>query len=185
MDLNNLIHVSDNSIPPELCSDIVDIFDDSHSNNLFLENSLSENYIFEVMNNRYGKISQVLKYELSRQLKVYHNKIHSNLNEDERILKTFDVNNIRYTIRKNKSDKPSDEIYLEYCKRYQWHNKQVSQLTFIWFLNDFEGDITFWNIYKIRPTCGMLLIYPTSWCFPYSECIKSNAENYSIIGQLF
>lgn len=43
----------------------------------------------------------------------------------------------------------------------------ASTIQFILFLNT-GGNIVFWNNYEMQIHSGLLLLFPTSWCFPYN-----------------
>jgi hypothetical protein len=56
---------------------------------------------------------------------------------------------------------------------------------YIWFLNDYDGEIIFWNEYRIIPKCGKFIMFPISWCFPYQEIIHSDANKYIVYGYIY
>ena len=64
-------------------------------------------------------------------------------------------------------------------------NDHVKILSFIWFFNDFDGEIIFAGGRTIRPEAGKLLIFPTSWCFSHSEYVRNNSDVVSITGYVY
>lgn len=62
---------------------------------------------------------------------------------------------------------------------------RIKKFHFIWFLNEYEGEIIFWNNYSIKPLAGKLLIFPASWCFPFFELTKFNQTIFTISGFIY
>jgi len=58
-------------------------------------------------------------------------------------------------------------------------------LRFIWFMNDYDGEILFPNNHKIIPKKGKLIIFPASWVFPYEEINNKSAEIIMITGYFY
>ena len=62
---------------------------------------------------------------------------------------------------------------------------RIKKFHFIWFLNEYEGEIIFWNNYSIKPLAGKLIIFPASWCFPFFELTKFNQTIFTISGFIY
>jgi hypothetical protein len=62
--------------------------------------------------------------------------------------------------------------------------KSIKLFQYIWFLNDYDGEMVFWREHSIKPKAGKLVIFPTSWCFPYEDFTKKSDKKYYIKGQI-
>jgi len=173
----DFIHISHNSITCELCDDILNIFEKNIiNNNLYVE---SKNCCYEIMDNDYKKIKIFLKNELTRSVMRYSKNI-SKTNKpiiDQNVL--FDK--FKFYI---KSDRYINSDNYDIQDRFNWNTNGWKMLNFIWFLNDIDGEIVFWNNYSIIPKKGTLIIFPASWCFPYKQVVKFGSDVNIIYGSL-
>lgn len=148
-----------NSITNELCEDIIEIYN----------NTSDKNYI--QYSSEFSKIKKYLINVLKQYLLAYKKKINTckifNFN--------FDLCN--FIIEDSKSH--NNIHYLHKFSKTTPHH-----FIYIWFLNDYDGQIIFFNDYKIIPKMGLFLLFPISWCFPYEELIKLNENRYIIYGYI-
>lgn len=173
------IHVSHNSITSELCSDILNIFERNIiKNNLYIE---SKNCCYEIIDTDYNKIRIYLKNELIKNLiKFFQNINKHSINTT--ILNHSYFEDMTFFIKK---DKYTSVNNVEINHRFNWNVNGFKMFNFIWFLNDVNGDFVFWNNYRIRPKKGTLIVFPSSWCFPCEQIVKTNSEMNTIYGYLY
>jgi len=173
----NYIHISHNSITSELCDDILTIFEKNIvESNLYIE---SKNCCYEIIDSDYKKIKVFLKNELIHQLKNYTNSI-NRVNNNVLNYTMFDE--IVFYIKK---DKYLSSTNIEVQHRFNWNTNGWRVLNFIWFLNDIDGDFLFWSYFNVHPKKGTLIIFPSSWCFPYEQIVKLGSEMNIIYGFLY
>jgi hypothetical protein len=106
--------------------------------------------------------------------------------QNNTILK-INYNNIEYIIEsKNKlNDNFNIDNKYIYLKKNNLNNTKLKAYIFIWFLNDYNNNYSFWKNYDIEIKKGKLLIYPVSWCFPCIEFLNSNDIKYDIYGYIY
>jgi hypothetical protein len=76
---------------------------------------------------------------------------------------------------------------------YHWHhdhaidNGKFRVLTFIWYLNDVKqgGHTEFIDGTKIKPKCGSLLFFPSTWTFVHRGTSPINQNKYICTGWLY
>jgi hypothetical protein len=172
-DLTKFIYFKHNSITKELCNEVIDIYETSKL--VINDNSIDNSNYYNIIDSAYGKLKAFLKYELSKHLKIYETSINS---KSCKILHLSKNENTKFYIR---------EIELKETttvnQRFNWYNDGVKVLTFMWFLNDCE--ICFWDSFPIKISQGMIIIFPSSWCFPYYINKQSNVSNYVIFGDIY
>ena len=127
-----------------------------------------------------------LHNEINKNIDIYIKKINTITfvppeNNNNNIFKTLKVhtNNVEFTIKKEIFNETHEKVVFE--KKVVDYNKI---LKFIWFLNDYDGELVFWKNYPIRPKSGTLIIFPTSWCFPYEDIMITNSTRYIITGNI-
>jgi hypothetical protein len=162
------IYQKEKSITDELCNDIIDIYNDDTLN-------ISDKYNINE-NMRYLKIKDFLIKELKESLIKYDKQINKLKNYKFLYLnpQQFD-----FYIENNKTISENTK------KINRFSENKLKLLMYIWFLNDYHGEISFWNEYKIQPKIGKILIFPVSWCFPYEEIIHLQANKYIIYGYVY
>jgi hypothetical protein len=163
------IYEKNNSITDELCKDIIEIFENDVSNNNCMD-----------YNDEYIKIKRYLTEELKKNIQSYEKKINGVSGIED--YKIIDVKNYNFVFFIENNNKPNDII--NYINRTTSKNN-VKLLMYIWFLNDYDGEIIFWNEYKIIPKAGNFIIFPVSWCFPYQELIHLQTQKYIIYGYVY
>jgi hypothetical protein len=184
--MENYIYQVDNSLPTELCDQIIEQFNSKNISSLKLP--FSPNHVF-IDEWKYckAKLAEILNQHIS----IYTSLINFDQKKGPELLETyihFHVENIvkrnffikKYTIYDN------DRALFEYDDFYIdpfFENK----LTFILFLNDgFENGETVFINDIIQPKKGKLIIFPVSWTFPYKENMIVNLKDikYIIKGNL-
>jgi len=137
-------------------------------------------------NTNWLNINDILYNELNKNLHKYIVKIRQYLNNEKYIL--FDAKCLTenlFMIQK----------YIKNRGHYIYHNDTSFEpdrtkyrvLTYLWYLNDITegGETEFWGNYKIKPTAGKLLIFPSSWSFPHCGKMPISDNKYIITGWLY
>jgi hypothetical protein len=168
------IYEKKNSITHELCKDIIEIFE--------TDRIINDCNCYNIdCNTNYNKIKSYLTKELGKNLNNYNKKIDKikNYNMIEKKIKNCDKK-IAFYIEKNKST-----YNFNYINRVSIGSTDIKLLMYIWVLNDYDGEIIFWNEYKIIPKAGSFIMFPISWCFPYEELIDLQNDKYIIYGYIY
>lgn len=188
----HFIYEYSNSITTQLIDDILSEYylnnPQDSSNNSFVISSSSMPKIFKYLQNelqvqliRYvnniNKLCLIKKDDfIDSNYKILHNisnECFSNFTLNQNIYNSDTVCRIINT-KRMLHDVTSNSRYIN-----------VKIFHFIWFLNDFDGKITFWNHFSVTPSAGKLLIFPSSWCFPFEELIKINSDVFTISGYIY
>ena len=189
----NLIYQKNNSLTQDLIYEIIVNFNDL---NMFFTKGDNEN--------RFIKIKTFLKNEMEKNIKGYINNINRFCVIDKS--QNYDIlysilpnsNNIKISdfffkqINYNDDNNLKNDVENIINKKrvvYMYENygrcSKIKKFHFIWFLNDYDGEIIFWNNYSIKPVAGKLLIFPASWCFTFVELTKFNQTIYTISGFIY
>jgi hypothetical protein len=160
------IYEKNNSLTDELCEYIIGVYNDD---------CISE--LHKIKNDKYKKLTQFLKNELFNNLSEYENKI----NKFEKInMIQIKKDIIEFFIEKNINNNNINHV-----NRYNHNTFKTKEYIYIWFLNKYDGEIVFWNNYKIIPKVGKFVMFPISWCFSYSELINLQSNKIILYGYLY
>jgi Rps23 Pro-64 3,4-dihydroxylase Tpa1-like proline 4-hydroxylase len=86
--------------------------------------------------------------------------------------------------------------YIQNEGKYVYHNdfhidkknNMYRQLTYVFYLNDVieGGETEFFNgEISIKPQCGKLIIFPSSWTFPHCGKMPISSNKYIITGWMY
>jgi len=167
----DFIYKKKNSITKELCIDIIEIFENDVSNNLCNCDNME-------YNPQYTTIKQYLKKELKRNIHDYEKEINK-----IKGYKMFHIEKCNFVFHIGTNNTSNSTI--SYINRVSVDSTDVKLLMFIWFLNDYDGEIIFWNEHRIIPEVGKCIIFPISWCFPHKELINLQTKKYIIYGYIY
>ena len=181
------ILIDNYSMSESLCEKIMEKFDlDIKNNNEILNNELNE-IQEKVIDKTYGKIYLFLMNELNKNIIKYVDFF--NIDKIFNIKRIYDLKDnviikkhVNNENTQNNADKPN-VVEIKH-KSYLDYDKNRKLFSFIWILNDYDGEIIFWNEYVIKPQKGMFLLFPNSWCFPHSEILKLNQTQFVIYGSI-
>jgi len=158
-----------NSISDEICNDIIEIYENEKIDSELYNMNISK---------KYDKIQKYLTIELQQNICNYQKRINI-IQEKYQLVNFFPVSKMQYTFFIEKNNKKELNITTRYS------NNSAKLLMFIWVLNEYNGEFTFCNQYKIKSKPGKLIIFPVSWCFPYEELISMEANKYIIYGFIY
>jgi len=178
-----------NSIPNILCNEIIQLFESlenekkeiivSHANTSFENTNI---FIIPKNHEKWKRIELFLYKEMLSKLKKYTNKHTNYIN-----YKNFFGNNQLYAPNFviQKCGKQKSEC--QYNDDHGVENSNLKVITFIWYLNTIDegGDTIFWENYKVRSEQGKLLLFPSTWCYPYICEIPISCDKYVITGWIY
>ena len=70
---------------------------------------------------------------------------------------------------------------------YDWHVDETSSqkryIVYMWYLNDVkEGGETEFKDFSIKPECGKLVLFPSTWEWPHRALMPISDDKYIITG---
>ena len=177
------IFEKNNSITTELCNDIIDLYDINKYDIIDLYDINKYDIIDLYDINKYDNYDKFINAKVT---KFLHNELKANLCKYRKSLNKINnyniinIKNLKCSLFIKKIKLINETIY---TKRFSETNN-IKIFMYIWFLNDYDGEIIFWNDYRITPKCGKFIVFPVSWCFPYHEIIRSDANKYILYGYI-
>lgn len=171
------------SLTDELCDDVVDLYEKTSFESIYTE-SLNIS-----IDSNYAKILNTLLRELNTEFRNYQTqfKNHFLINSNKNNNNNYTLINIKTPLTPTfflKKTTYNNETDIKIEKKIQTMQSKIKVFIFIWLLNDYDGELTFWNNYKINFKKGSIIIFPVSWCFPYKEIVKLNSNKYIIFGYI-
>jgi hypothetical protein len=164
VELNDLIHIHENSLESDVCDFLISLFDQVSDKHERHDNEGKPNFTqFNLTEHR----------ELSSEVNLVHNHIIKKIFQyrdfyyeyiDKRVFPSEHALE-QFRIKKynpggnDRFDTHVDIINYESARRF---------LSFTWYLNDVEsGGETIFDDLSIQPKKGTLLIFPPLWMFPH------------------
>ena len=199
--VDRFIYLNPNSIPPELCDDLIqyyyDVKDQHYDGVTFggVNKSIKDTTDFVIPVNaehgsRWDKINQFLQNELRVNLKLYLDRLQS--------IPEFSAerNGVDYRMFDYQYFTESTFMIQKYEKqkgKYIYHNdfslKPDSHrvITYLWYLNDVEegGETEIWHSLKIKPEKGKLLLFPAHFSVPHCGLMPISSDKIIITGWLY
>jgi len=197
------IYLNKNSLAPEVCVDIMQMYENEKSTSKYQGLTLSGvnkaikdtvDFIIPLNDEKWYKYQKLLNNELSINLKKYI----SNLNNNEEFKNIDQISNKIYVFFENAKLTTNVFMVQKYTKnvgKYIYHNdfridlaeKKYRVITFLWYLNTVEegGETSFGEELKIKPEMGKLLLFPASWTFPHAGKMPISSDKYIITGWLY
>lgn len=187
----DFIYINENSIPLDLCNEIINIFENEPNKYKGVTRSGQNDNIKKTLDysininidasSVWYKISMFLYEELSKNLKLF------NENLNKKYGRTFLNNNMFDTcFLMQKYDK--NEGKFVYHDDFSILNdlKIHRVITYLWYLNNVNegGETEFCGDFKVKPTAGKLILFPASWCYPHKGMMPLSNNKYIITGWL-
>lgn len=189
--MSDFIYQIKNSIPDELCDDIVSMFeleDNKYGGLIFAgwnrEIKDTTDLIVPKNEKRWEKVEKYLYNALNKGFIEYT----KHLNKAEYISK-----NRNYSVLEFTNFHIENFMIQKYKKcegKYVYHNdfssdsstERYRMVTFIWYLNDVceGGETEFWGNYTIKPEKGKLVFFPASWTYPHRGKMPISNDKYII-----
>jgi hypothetical protein len=189
--MTDFIYEIKNSIPDELCDDIINMYeleDNKYGGLVFsgLRKDIKDTTDLIISKNekRWERVEKILYNTLTNCFAEYM----SHMNKSE-----YTSNNITYNLLESNKAYINNFMIQKYekCKgKYIYHNdfsvnfekKAYRVVTFIWYLNNVTegGETEFWGNYTIKPEKGKLVFFPASWCYPHRGKMPISDDKYII-----
>lgn len=175
IEYKNFIHVYENSLPRDICTKLIEIFEEHKNKHERYDQNRTPNFTqfnFTKNINISSEIQTIHQVLISKTLQ-YKTKYYKWFGE-----KFFPNNNVfeQFRIKKYNNDGNDafdlhvDVLNMETSKRF---------LSFFWYLNDVdEGGETAFGDFLIKPTAGKLVIFPPLWMFPHQGNPPISNEKY-------
>ena len=95
----------------------------------------------------------------------------------------YNSNDTGYKIQKYDRGKG----YYNYHNDFEYSNKGVRVITFIWYLNDVEegGETEFIDGTIIKPKKGQLLLFPSDWTYMHKGNMPLSNDKYICTGWIY
>lgn len=164
VELNDLIHVYENALDPDICNFLVSIFDqvsnlhervDNEGKPNFTQFNLTEN---SKVNNELNSVHNQIIKKIFEYRDKYYEFIDDRVFPQEHALEQFRI----------KKYNPGGEDRFDTHVDVIDHATSRRFLSFIWYLNDVEtGGETIFKDLTIQPKKGTLLMFPPLWMFPH------------------
>jgi len=177
VELNDFIHVYDDSIEPNVCKFLIDFFENSEELQEKIENERKPNFtqINLTENSKLsGELETVHNYFIQKTFeykKKYYEFVDNRVFPETHAFEQFRIK--RYVPNFNEAfDTHVDVIDYETSRRF---------LSFFWYLNDVEsGGETQFNEMIITPKMGRLIIFPPLWLFPHKGLEPISNSKYIV-----
>jgi hypothetical protein len=184
---NNFIFEKESSINDLLIDDMIELYKTEYIKDSYCDLIImyDDNFckfktflLNEIKNTIFVYIIKLTEQTANTELKQYFRNTLKNItkNISEFKISTKIFNNKDVDVINNKK--------IMQCYDKQYTNK-IHILKFIWFMNDYDGEITFPNNQKIIPKKGKLILFPVSWCFSYEEINNISSEIITISGTFY
>jgi len=189
--MEKLIYLDNNSLPNELCDEIIEMFENENENKYEgvtaagLNKNVKNTMDFVIPNNdKWNKILEVLTKELHRNLNLYINLLKMDLKDYNIFSKNFLYEN-SFQIQRYTKNEGKYIYHHDHDIRFDQKDHRV--ITYLWYLNtvDEGGQTELWGNTKIKPEKGKLLLFPASWTFPHSGLMPKSHDKYIITGWLY
>ncbi len=164
VELNDLIHVYENALDPDICNFLISLFDqvsnlhervDNEGKPNFTQFNLTENSkATDELNSVHNHvIKKVFEYR-----DKYYEFVDSRVFPQEHALEQFRIKKYN-TGGEDRFDTHVDVVDYATSRRF---------LSFMWYLNDVEtGGCTIFKDFVVQPKKGTLLVFPPLWMYPH------------------
>jgi len=189
-----LIKIYDNVLESSFCNNIIEKFNTSkhqykgttgagYNKDIKLTTDLAISRLTE--DPEWLNIDNIINEKLNKYLIKYTNDIKS-LNKQYAFSNMVfqDTGFLMQKYNKNEGffsyHTDTDSFYENNCT-YQRH------IVYLFYINDVNegGETIIWNDVKIKPKCGRLLLFPSTWCYPHSGSMPISDNKYIITGWLY
>ena len=187
----DLIYQNNRSLSPELCSDIIKLFEqDTARYPGVTQNGLDPNIkdtsdlVLTKAGPHWARINKLLLKELHINTQTYMSQCDNNVGNGYHYinsgLTTDSLQMQKYTKNQGKYVYHNDAACL-------WEDKKMRQLTFLWYLNTITegGETGFGTNFEVNPTVGKLVLFPAHWTYPHCAKIPISHDKYIITGWLW
>jgi len=181
MDDDILFFVNENSLSNELCSEIIQLFENNTDKypgitggglNKSVKNTTD--LVIPMYDVKWKRIYKFILSELQTNIKKYFSKMSEFNYNDNLTLNSIQVQ------KYNKGE--GKYIYHDDARIY---NGKCRKITFIWYLNNItDGGETEFTNFKVKPEAGKLVLFPSSWVYPHRANVPISDDKYIMTGWL-
>jgi len=185
------------SLSPELCDEIIELFNNQPLSNRANINNEYEKYSIIPMNTNNTLEDKIVKC-LNKELQLCVSKYNEIISNKEKYKSEYNydipfnlLNNIVLFTNEYSIIKYQHSLLSKDKKHFTYHlniqNDTYSKCTFIWYLNDVYsgGETTFMsNQSSIVPEKGKIVLFPSTWCYAYKDNIPIHENKYIMTGFL-
>ena len=181
MDDDILFFVNENSLSKELCSEIIQLFENNTDKypgitggglNKSVKNTTD--LVIPMYDVKWKRIYKFILSELQTNIKKYFSKMSEFNYNDNLTLNSIQVQ------KYNKGE--GKYIYHDDARIY---NGKCRKITFIWYLNNItDGGETEFTNFKVKPEAGKLVLFPSSWVYPHRANVPISDDKYIMTGWL-
>lgn len=198
--MEKFIYINNNSMSLQLSNDIIQLFEDFknvHKKGVTLGGTNDKikkttDYVIPLIpDQKWVKIQTFLTKELNKNISKYLdglNNIVDPVNNYDANFKIIHTNFLQY-------DEFMIQKYDKLDGKYIYHNdafidfdkNRYRVFTYIWYLNTITegGETVFWDVYKIKPEAGKLVLFPACWTFPHTGKMPISDNKYIITGWIY
>lgn len=188
--MDNLIYLEENSLPNELCEEIIHMFENEDGcyegvTAAGLNKNVKDTTDFVIPNNeKWKKILDILTKELYRNLKLYIKLLSKDFENYSIFSNSYFYEN-SFQIQRYRKNVGKYVFHHDHDIRIGQKDHRV--ITYLWYLNtvDEGGQTAVWTNIKVKPEMGKLLLFPASWTFPHSGLMPISNDKYIITGWLY
>ena len=181
MNLIDFCYVRDNSLEPELCDEILNVFHANHHLHERYEKNLKPNFTqfnFTANLNLYPDLHNKVMLRTFDMINEYKNKVQESIFWQE----NFGFEQFRIKSYQKGTDDQFDSHVDSTDKE-----SSLRFLAFFWYLNDVDqgGDTEFLNFdLTIQPRKGRLFIFPPMWMYPHRGNVTISHDKYLLSSYL-
>jgi hypothetical protein len=188
------IYINKHSLSPELCKDIIEIYEKTQNKHRattlggFNENILNalQCDMQNITDNDWPVIHEFLQNELKTNVEKYMKTLDDQIG-DGKTYKHITDDIIYNVFHINKYECKNEGKYDYHIDRYLTKGMERERyITFIWYLNDVEegGETEMKGNIRIKPESGKLLLFPSTWTYPHCSRKTISNDKYVIVGWL-
>ena len=196
--MKHFIYENEHCLSKELCNEIISIVESSperqypgftlnhyKKNNPASVNSAFKNTIdMDLFTALPSCISTILVDEIYSNISNYYSTLDPNNKFNFNLLHK---NKRIYTLLLHKYKK-NDGMFIYHTDNHiNLETNEYRILNYLFYLNDVSegGETEFFGYYKIKPTAGKLVIFPSEWFFPHTGKIPISNDKYVIAGWVY
>jgi len=187
----DLIYQNNYSLSPELCSDIIKLYEQDNSRypgvtqqgvNANIKDT--SDLVITRAGQHWDRINKMLGKELSINVRTYMSQCNNNIGSEYHCINSHLTTD---SFQMQKYNKNQGKYIYHHDYSCNWENKKMRELTFLWYLNDVTegGETGFGTTYEVKPTVGKLVLFPAHWTFPHCAKIPISNDKYIITGWLW
>lgn len=164
VELNDLIHVYDDVLQPQVCQFLIDLFENNTEKHERVDNDKKPSFTqFNLtgnckMNDEVNKIHNLLISKVFEYKKKYYEFVDERCFPKEHNFEQFRIK------RYNNNGEDLFDTHVD----VQDYSTARRFLSFMWYLNDVDqGGETIFEGLAIKPKTGSMLVFPPLWMFPH------------------